>query len=63
MSIGLKRLLGREKTPGTFSPCLGMRNILVHAYFAIDKDIVWSVVDQDLPDLKRQIEAILLQTN
>jgi len=36
-----------------------MRNILVHIYFGIDLDIVWSVVENDLPILKNSIDAIL----
>ena len=36
-----------------------MRNILVHLYFGIDLDIVWSVVENDLPSLKTSIDAIL----
>jgi uncharacterized protein with HEPN domain len=36
-----------------------MRNILVHIYFGIDLDIVWSVVENDLPILKSSIDAIL----
>ena len=35
------------------------RNILFHQYFAIDLDKVWSVVEHDLPDLKRKVEAIV----
>jgi uncharacterized protein with HEPN domain len=27
----------------------GMRNILIHIYFGIDRDIVWAVVERDLP--------------
>lgn len=38
---------------------VGMRNILVHQYFDIDKDLVWSVVENDLPDLKNKIEVAL----
>jgi uncharacterized protein with HEPN domain len=38
---------------------IGMRNILVHHYFGIDTDAVWSVVDHDIPDLKFNIETIL----
>ena len=38
---------------------IGMRNILVHNYFGIDLDIVWSVIDKDLPELKLLIKAVL----
>jgi uncharacterized protein with HEPN domain len=36
-----------------------MRNILVHEYFRVDLNIVWSVAHNDLPSLKKQILAIL----
>jgi len=29
---------------------VGMRNVLVHGYFDIDLDVVWSTVEKDLPD-------------
>ncbi len=38
---------------------IGMRNILVHHYFGIDVDAVWSVVERDLPELKLNVETIL----
>jgi len=38
---------------------VGMRNILVHGYFKIDINAVWSVVDNDLPTLFNQIKRIL----
>lgn len=38
---------------------VGMRNILVHHYFGIDTEAVWSVVEKDLPELKLNIQAIL----
>jgi len=38
---------------------IGMRHILVHRYFEIDRNLVWSVVTVDLPELKQRIEAIL----
>lgn len=37
----------------------GMRNILIHIYFGIDRDIVWQVVEHDLPILKTSVDAIL----
>jgi len=37
----------------------GLRDILIHAYFGIDLDIVWDVVQNKLPILKNQIEQII----
>ena len=38
----------------------GFRNILVHDYLGgIDLDISWEVIDKYLPELKKEIEAIL----
>ena len=38
---------------------IGMRNILAHNYFEIDFDMVWAVVEQELPSLKQSIENIM----
>jgi uncharacterized protein YutE (UPF0331/DUF86 family) len=35
------------------------RNILIHHYFGTDLDVVWSVVEDDLPDLRVQVDTIL----
>jgi uncharacterized protein with HEPN domain len=37
----------------------GMRNALIHMYFGIDQDVVWAVVENDLPVLKAQVDAVL----
>ena len=37
---------------------IGMRHILVHQYFVIDKDRLWAVVEDDLAALKSQIDTI-----
>jgi uncharacterized protein with HEPN domain len=42
-----------------WSQMIGMRNILTHNYFEIDLDVVWLVVERELPNLKPQIQAIL----
>ena len=36
-----------------------MRNRLIHAYFDVNLDILWSTVTQDLPALIAQLEQIL----
>ena len=36
-----------------------MRHILVHDYFAVDVEIMWLVITEDLPLLKRQILSYL----
>ncbi|MBK1695248.1 DUF86 domain-containing protein [Chromatium weissei] len=30
----------------------GFRNVLTHGYLGLDAEVVWSVVEQDLPNLK-----------
>ena len=36
-----------------------MRNRLIHAYFDIDMDIVWSTVQEDFPQILEQLQTIL----
>jgi uncharacterized protein with HEPN domain len=38
-----------------------MRNKLIHDYFDVDLDVVWTTVQQDLPALADQIKALLRQ--
>jgi uncharacterized protein with HEPN domain len=38
-----------------------MRNVVIHAYFAVDLQIVWRTVQEDLPKLKQQIDQLLNQ--
>ena len=41
---------------------IGMRHVLVHGYFETDKELVWRVVEHDIPTLKSQIEKILAES-
>ncbi len=38
---------------------IGLRHALVHQYFGIDLDAIWSIAVDDLPPLKRAVGAIL----
>lgn len=39
----------------------GLRNVIVHEYFGIDPEIVWGVIERDLPDLKLRVLKALEQ--
>ena len=41
----------------------GMRDKLIHQYFGVNLDIVWNVVQDDLPKLVEAIESILSAIN
>lgn len=37
----------------------GLRDVLIHDYMGVDLEAVWNVVQNDIPKLKKQIQAIL----
>jgi len=37
----------------------GMRDRLIHDYFGVDYEIVWDVVQNRIPELRRQISSLL----
>jgi len=40
-----------------------MRNKLIHDYFGVDVDIVWTTAKEDIPDIKLQIVALLKENS
>jgi len=51
---------GREAYPELpWTQMIGMRNILIHAYDAVDLAIVWRAVEQDVPCLVETLERLL----
>ncbi len=39
---------------------VAMRNRLIHAYFDVDRDIVWTAIRNELPDLLERLKAVRL---
>jgi uncharacterized protein with HEPN domain len=39
----------------------GLRDVLIHAYFAVDLEIVWDIVKHKIPDLKKTIMRLSKQ--
>ena len=42
---------------------VSMRNFIVHGYNVVDKNEVWSLIQDDLQPLKKQIEAYIEELN
>ncbi len=54
-------LKGREPTI-PWRDIAGTRDKLIHGYFNVNLDVVWNVVVQELPSLKRHVRRLLDQT-
>ena len=38
---------------------IAMRHILVHDYYEVNMNILWNVISEELPEFKKQIEALV----
>ena len=36
----------------------GLRNRIVHDYFGLDLEIIWEIIQHDLPELEKQIRSL-----
>lgn len=36
-----------------------MRDVLIHEYFGVESDTIWTTIKDDLPNVKRMIEGII----
>ena len=51
----------RKQRRAPWKEIIGMRNILVHQYFRIDSDTVWTVVEVHLSPVEQQVQNILAE--
>lgn len=52
----------RAKAPGVpWKYMAGMRDKLIHEYFGVDLNIVWTVIRMELPPLRPKIEHLLAE--
>jgi uncharacterized protein with HEPN domain len=38
---------------------IGLRNIMIHEYFGIDINIVWEIINKNIPSTKPKLEAMM----
>ena len=41
----------------------GIRDVIIHAYFGVNLNIIWNTTTERLPELKRDIEKIVEEQN
>jgi uncharacterized protein with HEPN domain len=52
----------REKYPQIpWRQMISLRNRLIHGYDAVDKDILWNIIQQDLHPLIKRLKSILIE--
>lgn len=50
----------QDQTPSiAWADIISTRNKLVHAYFNIDLDVMWQIIQEDLPLLANELENLL----
>jgi uncharacterized protein with HEPN domain len=50
----------RERHPEIdWKAIIGLKNVLVHEYFGVDVEVIWHIVEEDIPPLKSEILKML----
>ena len=56
----LKNIEGEIQISGA-KHIIALRNLIVHSYDAVDPEILWGIIQKDIPKLKLEIEALKLR--
>jgi uncharacterized protein with HEPN domain len=48
----------RVNTQISWTQIAGLRNRIVHDYFGLDLEIIWQIIQHDLPELEKQVRAL-----
>lgn len=67
MSIGIIGEAAAQITPAfrsanpkiDWQAIVGMRNLIIHAYFKVDKDILWNTINQHIPPLLAELDNLI----
>lgn len=51
--------LKKENKDVSWQDIMDMRNKIIHEYFGVDLELVWEVVQKDVPELKDKVKEIL----
>ena len=52
-------IAAREGSGDGWRKVIAFRNRLIHGYWSVDLLLVWDVIQNDLPDLKREVTRLL----
>lgn len=58
-SSRLSKQLVQDNSHIPWARMIGLRNLVIHEYFGIDEMTIWSIVKNNIPDLKEKIALII----
>lgn len=55
---GISQKLRSDHKEIPWKEMAALRDVLIHKYFGVDNEIVWNVVENELPRVKKEIELL-----
>ncbi len=47
--------------PIEWKKMIAFRNLLIHEYFVVDKNLIWDIIQRDIPELETNISEVINQ--